>query len=410
MPSDEDLASALSRLAYEREPAVGPVVTAALSRGRQIRRRRWQAAGSAMVVAVLGSAGAFALHAHTAAQPGPASPGPESPIFRQLSAQIHNLVPQAKMTRLTLPGAALGTASAVLDDGAGLADIGVTVDRYSHGVPAGARYFCPSRLTDPQYLSCSRIARADGTVTVLYKGYVSGLGPLGTHGTVQEWSVTAFRPDGLVVSLGETDTHSDPHDITSAKPTRPAPPLTDAQLRELVVSPGWAAVAVDTGDYANPAMRSPALKDLAVRVLPSDAMPMDPGNLNPGDYDYATGVVVAGRPALLTFHVAPNAQSSWPGDPCAAGHPLVSSGRLDDCHHETRPDGSEIYATAVAADATDPTGTQVVAGLRTASGTVLEVVETPTTGSGQPMATDRPPLSAAELYAVVGSQAWSELK
>ena len=409
MPSDENLASALSRLAYEREPVVGPVVTAALARGRQIRRRRWQAAGSAAAAAVLGAAGAFALHARSVGQPGPAGPGAESPIFRQLTAQMHKVVPHSKLTPLVYPGAAPGVASAVFDDGGGLADLGVAVDRYAHGLPAGAEYFCPSRLTDLEYLSCSRTARADGTVVVLHKGYVSGFGPVGTHGAVQEWSVTAFHPDGLVVEFGEDDTHSDPHDITSAKPTRPAPPLTDEQLRQLVESPGWEAVAVGMTDYANPAMTSSALRTVALRALPPSVETMD-GNLNPGGYDYATIVTAAGRTALLTFHVAPNAQSSWPGDPCAAGHPLVSAGRLSDCHHEIRPDGSEIYATAVTGNATDPAGDQWVAGVRTASGMVLEVVETPTGASGEPTAADRPPLSAAELYAVVGNEAWGALK
>lgn len=107
------------------------------------------------------------------------------------------------------------------DDGKGRAAVSVSV------LDTDLRDLTCAQPTKP--LFCDVLA--DGTVVKAFKSRL-------TSGQLS-WSVSAMRPNGRRVEVGEFNTDVVPYDNPAATVTRAEPPLTIDQLQAIALSPHW---------------------------------------------------------------------------------------------------------------------------------------------------------------------------
>jgi hypothetical protein len=207
-------------------------------------------AGSAGAVAAIALAVAFVPHgsssdapagggiASTSASPAPtptvsvSAPPAAVPLTPQVAVQTLTdlLTGQGTVTRPT--GRAIANqalAEVLFDDGHGAAqiDIAVTLGASPTNVKGAAP---PSGCTPGP--DCTTLP--DGSQVSSYQTYEYA--DRADKGS-QEWSVSAFRPDGIQVELIEWNAPT-PKDSAA---TRVDPPLTIAQLTTIATSPKWSA-------------------------------------------------------------------------------------------------------------------------------------------------------------------------
>lgn len=133
------------------------------------------------------------------------------------------------------PGAAIssesaqsGQASFILDDGKGRSVLGVNVQRNMTDSLEPV-HNCEALGRDST--SCEAETLADGSRVVLLKR------PSEKGGDAVVWTADLLRPDGFRVVASSINSYAE-----AAEPTRTAPALDLAQLRELVTDPRWQSV------------------------------------------------------------------------------------------------------------------------------------------------------------------------
>ncbi|MFD9301842.1 hypothetical protein ACFWCB_03930 [Streptomyces sp. NPDC060048] len=284
MPFEDELGEALRRTGDGFTADGRDLAGAGERRGRRMvaRRRAAVAGGSALALAVIGGAGAYTGGlfgsgggtgpANVAAAPEPPTPVPTSlspaemreralkekigsgavPAEQMLKV-FKELLPEGKLTGATARGTGDErgpSVNGVFDDGKGKGAIGLSLSRIdpkSEG--AGDMVKCPSKAT-LNYDSCTSETLGDGSRILLFQGYEYP----DRRADTKLWRATVVTPQGFLVDAQE-------HNAAAEKDspvTRPAPPLTLAQMKTLVTSPLW----------------HPALNDLpAARQAP----PAEPG-------------------------------------------------------------------------------------------------------------------------------------
>ncbi|MDD9377939.1 hypothetical protein M8Z33_14985 [Streptomyces sp. ZAF1911] len=259
MPFEDELGEALRQTGDGFTSEGRDLVDAGERRGRRMvaRRRAAIAGGSALALALIGTAGAYANGmlwgsgggggranvASSAEPPAPAVSAPGQSRSRvgtgavsaeQLTGVLKQLLPQGTLSAVEARGTGheLGPmVSAVFDDGEGKSSVGFGLYRIDpKGVMAEDMLKCPSKTTT-KYDSCTSETLADGSRLHLFAGYVFP----DKRADVKSWRAIVVTPQGFMVDAHEENSAAE----KGAPVSRPTPPLTLAQMQALVTSPLW---------------------------------------------------------------------------------------------------------------------------------------------------------------------------
>lgn len=257
MPFEDELGEALRRTGDGFSAEGRGLVDAGERRGRRMvaRRRAALAGGSALALALIGTAGAYVNgllgpgggggdRGNLAATPAP--PVTRQPVLdpnrggtgavsaEQLAGVFKQLLPQGKLTDVVARGTRDETfpmVEGVIDDGEGKGRIAFGLGRVDpKGEMADDMVKCPSKTTT-KYDSCTSETLADGSRLLLFKGYEYPDRRVDT----KCWRATVVTPQGFHVDVQEWNAEAQ----KDAPISRPTPPLTLAQLKALVTSPLW---------------------------------------------------------------------------------------------------------------------------------------------------------------------------
>ncbi|MDF3148933.1 hypothetical protein PBV88_49075 [Streptomyces sp. T21Q-yed] len=163
------------------------------------------------------------------------TPSPLPLTSRELIATLEELLPEGKVSEQR----ARGTEDSVLspyvhlvyDDGKGPGAIGVSLDRVEPGSDqARETTDCPDKALVP-HDSCVSTRLADGSLLKLFQGYEYPDRRVDT----KMWSADLITPSGQHVSVNEWNAAAE----KDAPISRGEPPLSTAQLKELVTAQVW---------------------------------------------------------------------------------------------------------------------------------------------------------------------------
>ncbi|MFJ5881533.1 hypothetical protein [Kitasatospora cineracea] len=234
MPTDDELASALSRAldgaaGLTPEAVHGRLAAGARRAGLRRQRRRRAVVAGALAVLVLGAAGGFASGGRLPfAADGPAAPGPARMSEQRFDELLTRLLPPGTLEpvgRAWTGGRSPHELGSMLtfDDGSGASMIQVTVQYTADPVD---RVGCMDAFQVPSD-GCDRTVLPDGSVLVVDRLRSQSVADL------REWRGVWAAPDGRQVHVTE-------YNGQPSRVSRPAPPLTQAQLTALVTAPQWA--------------------------------------------------------------------------------------------------------------------------------------------------------------------------
>lgn len=256
MPFEDELGEALRRTGDGFTSEGRDLVDAGERRGRRMvaRRRAAVAGGSALALALIGTAGAYANgllgpggggdRENVASSPEPPAPQRPAPgrdrvgtgavTADQLTGVIKQLLPQGGLSDVEARGTGdeLGPmVTGAFDDGDGKGRIGFSLSRVDPTGPmANDMVKCPSKTT-LNYDSCSSKTLEDGSRLLLFKGYEYPDRRVDT----KCWRATVVTPQGFLIDAQEWNAATEKDSPIS----RPTPPLSLAQLQALVTSPLW---------------------------------------------------------------------------------------------------------------------------------------------------------------------------
>lgn len=224
------------------------LVAAGQARGQRLRlRRRAAVVGGAAGIAAVAVGGALLVpwggspaplpsSAGVAEQPsGTPTPSPVPLTGRELIATLEDLLPEGKVSEQQ----ARGTGESMLppyvhlvyDDGQGPGAVGVSLNRVEPGSDqARDAIDCPDKTLVP-HDSCVSTRLADGSLLKLFQGYEFPDRRVDT----KMWSADLITPAGQHVSVNEWNAAAQ----KDAPVSRSEPPLSIAQLKELVAAQVW---------------------------------------------------------------------------------------------------------------------------------------------------------------------------
>lgn len=300
MPFEDELGEALRRTGEGFTAEGRDLVGAGERRGRRMvaRRRAAMAGGSALALALIGTAGAYANGllgpgggggggGNVASSPEPPALGPlvrqgqatsrvgsGAVSADQLVGVLKQLMPQGTLSDVEARGTdhEMGpVVTGVFDDGEGKSRIGFSLNRVDpKGETAADMLKCPSRTTT-KYDTCTSEKLPDGSQLFLYKGYVFP----DHRANVKSWRAIVVTPQGFLVDASEENAATE----KDSPVTRPTPPLTLAQLQALVTSPLWHPALNDLPaagqSEPGPAPRQGAKAvDILAELLRTDGIPV----------------------------------------------------------------------------------------------------------------------------------------
>jgi hypothetical protein len=267
MPFEDELGEAMRRTGDTFRPSDRPgLVDGGLTRGRRrlARRRAAAVTGSVLALAVVTVAGGYATgslgpgdgKASAAAPATPtalatttaaASAGTGRVTKEQVIETFKGLLPEGKTTRENGMGIADGpegpqspSVSLVFDDGRGAAAMGLHVSVVDPaGKSAADSVTCPSQAL-VQHDACQEETLSDGSRYILFQGYEY---PDRREDT-KVWRATLVTPKGVKVDASEWNAPAE----KGAAVSRPAPPLTAAQMKTLVTAEAWRAIGAQLGE------------------------------------------------------------------------------------------------------------------------------------------------------------------
>ncbi|WP_437094525.1 hypothetical protein [Streptomyces sp. enrichment culture] len=306
------LATALRRTGGGFDADRAALAAAGRARGRRLKlRRRAAVLGGVAGVAVVGVGGALlaapgdapgsrrpaAAATPSAAPAVSASPSPAAREYTgdELLRTLKDLLPggefsqeEARGTEGRLPP----SARLVYDDGKGAAAIGLSLGRVEPGSQeARETTRCPDEAFVP-HDSCTTSRLPDGSVLMLFQGYEYPDRRVDT----KRWVAELVTPEGRHVSLSEWNAPAE----KDAAVSRPEPPLSPEQLKEVVTAGVWRAV-VDampkpheppTTPSAPPRAPGEAVGETLARLLPEDVKVVGKGGQ---ETEYAYAVVDDGQ-------------------------------------------------------------------------------------------------------------------
>ncbi|MFF6785624.1 hypothetical protein [Streptomyces sp. NPDC012510] len=245
-PFEGRLGDALRRAGGAYETDAHAMVSGGAVRGRRrLFRRRAAMAGGVAGVALVGVGGAVLLpmgagtddKRSVAAAPS-AEPKPREDDGKVSGADLvrtlKDLLPKGKFSGEAArgTGAELGPyAQVVYDDGKGGAAVQVGLGRVeADGEHARQLTECPDKAF-VSFDSCAESTLPDGSRLMLFQGYEYPDRRVDT----KHWYAQLVTPDGYDVSVMEWNAEAQ----KDAPITRHEPPLTTAQLKEIVTAPAW---------------------------------------------------------------------------------------------------------------------------------------------------------------------------
>ncbi|MFD5657006.1 hypothetical protein [Streptomyces hirsutus] len=252
-PFEERLSAALHDTGGAFETDRDALSDGGRTRGRRMRmRRRAAVLGGAAGIALVGVGGALLLpggngggedrrtSAASGAEVTAGAKGTPTPASgEELIRTLKELLPDGKFSGEQGRGidSSFGPfAQVVYDDGEGPAAVGVGLSRIELGSSqAYEATRCPDKVFTP-HDSCATSTLADGSKLMLFKGYEYPDRRVDTRW----WNAVLVTPQGQQVSVSEWNSAAE----KDAPVSRPAPPLSAAQLKEIVTAPQWRA-AVD---------------------------------------------------------------------------------------------------------------------------------------------------------------------
>jgi hypothetical protein len=293
MPFEDELGEAMRRTGDTFRPSDRPgLVDGGLTRGRRRLARRRVAAmtGSVLALAVVTVAGGYATGslgagddkasaaaASPAAPTAPAAPEtaatPTAPAKstapgadpakstapgsvetggvtkEQMIETLKGLLPEGKTTQENGRGISDGPpqayASLVFDDGRGAAAIGLGVNVVDPAGKSAADFVtCPSQAL-VQHDDCKEETLSDGSRYMLFQGYEYP----DRRADTKVWRATLITPKGVMVDASEWNAPAE----KGAAVSRPAPPLTAAQMKALVTAEAWRTIGAQFGEPRNEA-------------------------------------------------------------------------------------------------------------------------------------------------------------
>lgn len=222
------------------------LVAAGRARGRRLRlRRRAAVAGGAAGIALVGVGGALLVPWSATSAPLPADSSvaeqpsgtpPAVPLTdRELIATLKDLLPEGKVSEQRARGTGNSTlppyVHLVYDDGEGPGAIGVSLNRVEPGSDQARQTTdCPDKALVP-HDGCVSTRLADGSLLKLFQGYEYPDRRVDT----KLWSADLVTPAGQHVSVSEWNAAAE----KDAPISRSEPPLSTAQLQELVTAQVW---------------------------------------------------------------------------------------------------------------------------------------------------------------------------
>ncbi|WP_441251258.1 hypothetical protein [Kitasatospora sp. McL0602] len=263
MPFEADLAHALDRTTDSIEPDLTPLLGAAVTQGRSRRRRR-----SAGVV--LGVSACAALAAAGLVSPG-ALPGthsssefetvalamPRSAISgNQMIKTLETTFPGGRFTQETGqsnnpsdPNSGyVANGGLLLDDGHGIASVGVSAVRLKLPLKDGDGLSCEQTPARPAGDSCT-VTELPSSATVpggavVMSEQAAARHPAGVADTgTRRWTVTVtLKSTGAQVQLVQWNSTGAGTGAEVPKPTRTAPPLSEQQAIAVLTGPTWAPI------------------------------------------------------------------------------------------------------------------------------------------------------------------------
>ncbi|MGW1543364.1 hypothetical protein ACWCPM_24525 [Streptomyces sp. NPDC002309] len=319
-PFEDRLGSALRQTGDTFDTDRAALIAAGRSRGRTLRlRRRAAVAGGAAGIALVGLAGALVL-------PGSGGPGheqdsvsstgetappsgtatPRSPGAERMIGMLKQRLPEGKISDVEAGGGGGGElpyVRLVHDDGAGGGLISLSLSRVEPGSPQAAETVaCPDKVYVP-HDSCTTTRQPDGSVLMLFQGYEY---PDRREDT-KLWRAELVTTDGVHVGVSEWNAEKE----KGAPVTRPEPPLTTAELKDVATASVWSALAPAEDGQGSPPPMEPAAPshtftgsavDRLVTLLPEKAKVVSKGG--EGEFGYVVVDDGKGR-SLVQINVQP---------------------------------------------------------------------------------------------------------
>ncbi|WP_330297833.1 hypothetical protein [Streptomyces sp. NBC_00503] len=358
MPFEDELGEALRRTGDGFTTDGLDLVAAGERRGRRLvaRRRAAVVGGSALALAVIGTAGAYTgglfgaggsggpVNVAEAPTPSPpASPssgedpdqgskprtGSGAVSAEQLIGVFKQLLPGGTVTGAQARGTGEGPGpmvSGIFDDGKGGAAIGVGLSRVDpQGQSSAEMVTCPSKI-QLSFDSCTVEKLADGSRLLLFQGYEYPDRRVDT----KNWRATLLTPQGYLVDVQE---HNAPAEKGAAT-NRSTPPLTPAQLKAFTTSPLWLPALKDlpaARTETPPVAKGPAPEDVLDAMLRDSKTKVL--SKEPGGSDLSYAVIDDGKgQALVSLQIQPDSQK----------HPGMWAELFTSA--ETLPDGTKILS------------------------------------------------------------------
>ncbi|MFI0505035.1 hypothetical protein ACH3WN_19670 [Streptomyces albogriseolus] len=249
-PFEDRFAAALRDTGHSfRTDDPAALVTGGRVRGRRAQLlRRTAVLGGAAGVALVGVGGALLLpsDAHdprrTSAAAGPAETASPSPTAAfsgdDVLRSLKELLPKGTFSEEESQGSESFMpppyARVVFDDGEGAAALGLSLDRVEPGSEqARQRAQCPDKAF-VAYDDCTAAKLPDGSRLALFRGYEYA----DRRAETKRWYAELLTPEGHHVLLTEWNAPAE----KDAPVSRPRPPLSVEQLKEVVTADVWRRV------------------------------------------------------------------------------------------------------------------------------------------------------------------------
>ncbi|SDM94860.1 hypothetical protein SAMN04487981_10340 [Streptomyces sp. cf386] len=228
------------------------LVAGGLARGRRQRlRRRAAVAGGAAGIALVGVGGALLVPWDGTPDPLPSTatstsmssvagqpsgtPATAPVTAGELIETLEGLLPEGKVSEQEGRGAEEAMLSPyahlVFDDGKGPGALSVSLNRIDPGSDRARQVVdCPDKALIP-HDSCVSSRLPDGSLLMLFQGYEYPDRRVDT----KRWTADLVTPTGQHISVSEWNAAAE----KGAPVSRPEPPLSTGQLKELVTAQAW---------------------------------------------------------------------------------------------------------------------------------------------------------------------------
>ncbi|PWI11758.1 hypothetical protein DIZ27_03270 [Streptomyces sp. NWU339] len=408
-PFEERLSSALHDTGNAFEADRGALTDGGQARGRRMRvRRRAAVLGGAAGIALVGVGGALLVpggggesgraSAASGAEVTAAAQGTPAPVSgEELIRTLKGLLPDGEFSGEQGRGTDAAFepfAQVVYDDGKGPAVVSVSLGRVEPGTSQARQATrCPDKVFTP-YDSCATSTLADGSKLMLFKGYEYPDRRVDT----KWWNAVLVTPQGQQISVSEWNSAAE----KDAPISRPTPPLSASQLKELATAPQWRSVVDALPERAGkpsaessappPRADGPVIRETLAELVPDRVEVVSKGGQ---DSEYAYLVLDDGK-----------------------GKSFVQI----NVQHDMLDVADQLYGSAETLDDGTLVATRQGPGEKGAAGVVMWTVDTMradgrrvvisafNTGAQHEDATrDAPALSMEELRAIALSPRWDDL-